>query len=219
LLNVSNVFIVAHNTNDVAVRLFALDRAIRYDVLAIDLRYGQNISMLFLSFCFCFSPLQIISLYPINNKIKTSLHLTYRSEKAEYKPRISFAPRCAITFQCGKTLCHVGKCEQIGSFSSMMRNEVSRIPDTIENHSGLQMFTVQGADGKTSYHYRKIILRGPTLRNRQQRGDDSDLDDEEEEDEDALMKKYIDKRTGLLNLDWIIPYVPQQSEVIESAWI
>jgi hypothetical protein len=99
--------------------------------------------------------------------------------------------------------------------------EFSRVPEIIDPFIGLQRTVVSGEGGKPTYHYQKIMPG--RIDNRRRRGRDSDDDDEDlfnEEDEDEmLMKKYIDKRTGLVNLDLIQPYVPERSEVLESVWI
>jgi hypothetical protein len=49
--------------------------------------------------------------------------------------------------------------------------------------------------------------------------DDDRMDDDSEDEEVALMKKYIDRRTGEVNLELIHPYIPDPSEVLESVWI
>ena len=176
---------VATKSSEVAIRLFSLDRSLRYEPLPVDLR----------------------------------------SEKTTYKPRIAFAPRCAISIMCTKSLCHFGKCEygQTLNAPNIPKHEFSRIPDTIDLLSGLQQFTVAGENGKLMYHYQKIMTtridnrRGPR---RVREDDDSDDDDDDDVDEDeVLMKKYVDRKTGEINMDLIQPYIPEPNEIIESAWI
>ena len=169
---------------DVATRLFALDRALRYEYLSID----------------------------------------YRAIKSSFKPRICFAPKCAVSILCTKSLCHFGKCELLASTSNQPKqSDFSRIPDKINSLWGLHQVVSTGEGGKSTYTYHKIMpTRIDYRRRRGGRYDDDDDDDgidDEEDEEEAMMKKYIDKRTGEINLDLIQPYIPEAAEILESVWI
>ena len=110
------------------------------------------------------------------------------------------------------------------------RHEFSRINEHIDTVSCLQCDHVITDAGKDSFTYRnptKLLHAKEPKRGRPGQYDwDSDDDSNSEDSEDfeakqeaLLMKKYIDRKTGKVNLDLIWPYVPNEDEVTESVWV
>jgi len=123
---------------------------------------------------------------------------------------------------CTKTLGHYGKCEHLPNNS---RLEASRVPDIIDTLAGLQVAETVGSDGRKAFHYRKIIPLRVQQRPVRRGRDDSDEEEvfadepDDPEGDEIIYRRYIDRRTGELNLDWVQPYVPSEREVAESAWV
>ena len=191
---------VSGGGGEVAMRLFSLDRAIRYETVELNLK----------------------------------------GEKLGFKPRTAFVPKCPISVLCTKNMCHSGKCEYIRTGKESIRHEYSRVSDEIDTVSSMQLtHTTNDETGKEIYIYRQPLKIAPTKepkgkkvgyrRQRAAYSDDEDdfneeLNSEDEEDnekqqEAMLMRKYIDKKTGIVNLDLIFPYIPAEVEVLERVWI
>ena len=103
---------------------------------------------------------------------------------------------------------------------------------TVNEETGKENYLYRTAQRVGVYKEPKVSKARGKYKKSRRYGRDSDDEEEEHVGEDSddeydnearqemlMMKKYTDKKTGLVNLDLIYPYVPQEGEVLESVWV